>query len=434
MSLRNVVRAGGGIVYPPMQANALRQRNAPYYPYEEGLLTFTGDLITDAVRALGQAATFTDFLPIPGGVGIWPAYTNKTVQSVPGAAADTNVTVGGDVGAVLSKVVDATAPVANASGEVWEFDNSAGATDATADFAGATGATTAHSISIAAKITAGSGASIMLGTAGVGSTPVVITATGWPGEVGTDNRTKSQNITPANTDVLRVTVPAGCVVRFVAPQLQTGVIVTPWVRTTGASAGTTAGRVQLPVSGLFTETQGWVATRIDMDWGVSSEPGGFPVVWDWRDDANNLLQIVYFASDNTFNAYRGTGGTTSAAAVTTTHEAGDSISLVHAWNATQTRISEDGAAFVNAANTLIPTLTATSATVGSGSTGNQVSSNVLWLATGSGTLTDADAAALNAFGDTPPTVRELYGAFSHPASARPTALWDAVTATFKRFP
>lgn len=43
MSLRNVVRAGGGIVYPPMQANALRQRNAPYYPYEDDSLTITGD-------------------------------------------------------------------------------------------------------------------------------------------------------------------------------------------------------------------------------------------------------------------------------------------------------------------------------------------------------------------------------------------------------
>lgn len=390
-------------------------------------LTFTGDVVLDSNRE-DQQASFTDFAPRPGGAGIWPAYTNKVTQSVPGADADTNITVGGDVLAVLSKVVDAAAPVANASGEVWEFDNSAGSTDATADFAGATGATTAHSISISAKVFAGA-PTLMLGTAGVGSTPVNITATEWPGEAGTDNRTKSANITPAATDLIRVTVPAGCVVRFVAPQLQTGSIVTPWRRTDGSSASTTAGRIQQPVAGLFTATQGWVVARIKTGWASTTTYATNPPVFEWRDDDNNRFNLEYATSDDAWQMVRGGSGTFGNARRTAqSFAAGAGQTVIGAWNATQVRLSDNGNTFASASSAVVPTMTATSADIGRQFTNAaHIDSNVLWYATGSGTLTDADAAVLNSYTQSVPGgLRTLRSSLN--GAAKPTSYWGARTA------
>lgn len=397
-------------------------------------LTLSGDLITDAERALGQAADVADFLPIPGGVNVWAAYTNKVTQSVPGAAADTNVTVGGDVGAVLSKVVDPLAPVANASGEVWEFDNSAGALDATVEFDGATGATTAHSISISAKAIAGI-PTLMLGTLGVGSTPVNITAMEWPGEAGADNRTKSANITPLSTDVIRITVPAGAVVRFVAPQLQTGSIVTPWRRTDGSSESATAGRAQQPVSDLFTSTQGALLVRMAIPWASASTPLALPSPFSWYSNSSNHLRCYWNSgAPNKWEFDRRGAAASGTAKVTDSWAAGASVTVAMAWTAALTRLSVDGAAFVEQANTFIPNLSAVTTFDLMSNPGEAVTrimdARLLWAATFSGTLTDADAAALDAFGDTPPTPAQLRAILG--PNARPTSLWECIDGTFKR--
>lgn len=393
-------------------------------------LTVSGDLITPATRALGQAQTFTDFLPVDTGYGIWPAYTNKTIQSVPGASATTNVTKGGDVAATLTKVVDALAPVANASGEVWELDNSAGSTDATVDFSGATGATTAHSISIAAKVSSGT-PTLMLGTAGSGSTPVSITSTEWPGEAEADNRTRSENITPAaNTDVIRVTAPAGCVVRFVAPSLNAGAIALPWRRTAGSSASTTAGRIQMPVADLFTETQGAVFARVMVPW--TSEPVTDPGVFTWADSVSNRLELHFDTSTGQqVSIVRAAAGSPDNTSQAYAWAANTGFGAAFAWTASAVKVSANGAAFSSKSSSNIPTLSDTAAELGGRTgvtTGREMSGNILWFATFAGTLTDDDAAALNAFGDTPPTWAQLVGAL--PATAQVTGLWQAKTNQF----
>lgn len=397
-------------------------------PADDATLTLAGDLITPTTRALGQAQTFTDFLPVNSGFGIWPAYTNKTIQSVPGANANTNVTVGGDGAAVLSKVVDPLAPVANASGEVWEFDNSAGSTDATADFAGATGATTAHSISISAKVFAGA-PTLMLGTAGVGSTPVTITATQWPGEVGTDNRTLSPNIIPAATDLIRVTVPAGAVVRFVAPQLQTGVVATAWRRTNGTSQSTTAGSIQLPVDGLFTPTNAGFFAWLLPGYPVTTLPNTAATVFDWRDDGNNRLTFRYEAS----NWSTGRRNITSLTQedVTKMLTRGVPTTVFSGATSAFVRGSVDGGAIEQTANTFIPTLSVTHALIGSGVSGfAPFYGNILGIATfASGALANGDMVALNAMAP-PPTWAQVKGAL--PATAQLTSLWRCMDATFMK--
>ena len=77
--------------------------------------------------------------------------------------------------------------------------------------------------------------------------------------------------------------------------------------------------------------------------------------------------------------------------------------MIYAWTATDVRISVDGGAFVGTGNTTIPgqaTLYIGSDQVQGNGNNRQGDSDYLWVAGGSGTLTNADAATIHAFGDT----------------------------------
>jgi len=111
---------------------------------------------------------------------------------------------------------------------------------------------------------------------------------------------------------------------------------------------------------------------------------------------------------------------------------GTPVSGAWAWTATNLGVSANGAAFgTRTANSSIPTLAATSADLGSRAGSSvYIDSNVLWFATFAGTLTDADATALDAFGDTPPTPSMLVNACL--PAADPTSLWACVDNVFQR--
>ena len=381
-------------------------------PYALQTLTFTGGLITDAVRAAGVEG---DGLPIPGGVGIWPPATNLATQSVPGTLATTGVTKAGDAAATLTKVTDATAPFQASSTDVWLLDNSAGSTDATVDFDGnATAA--AHTGSVWAKKIAGSPTVSIEG----GGTPTAITGTASYGRY-------AQSRTATAGDNLRVTAPAGAVVRFTAGQLETGSIATPFIATDGSTATRAAGRVQIPVSGLLTATQGAVACRIVPEW--TALPNGSPMIFSWINTTDNRIEC-YVNNTETLNTIRQSAAVGAAVSGgMTTVSQGTPITGVFSWTATQVGVSADGAAFTTAVNTSIPTLT-DPADIGTRSGTVQFDGRFLWFATFAGTLTDADAAALNAFGDTPPTWAQIKGAL--PATVQLTSLWKAVDDGYER--
>src|SRR3990167_10940935 len=237
-------------------------------------LTFTGGLITDAVRTTGEEG---DGQTPPAGVGIWPAATNIVTQSIPGALATTGVTKAGDAGATLTNVTDATAPFQGSSTEVWLLDNSAGATDATVDFDGnATAA--AHTGSVWALKVAGSPTVSIEG----GGTPTAISGT-------TVYARYSQSLTATAGDNLRVTAPAGAVVRFTAGQLETGSVATPYIVTDGATAARSASRIQATVADLgITATQGWVVARIVPGYANTALATiGDRRIFSWRDGGGN---------------------------------------------------------------------------------------------------------------------------------------------------
>jgi len=378
-------------------------------------LTFTGGLITDAVRAAGVEG---DGLTPPAGVGIWPGATNLVTQSIPGATAGTGVTLAGAAEATLTKGADAAAPFQASSTDVWLLDNSAGATDATVDFAGnATAA--AHTGSAWARAIVGSPTVSIEG----GGTPTVIA-------VSAAYARYSQSRTATAGDNLRITAPAGAVVRFTAGQLETGSIATPFIVTDGGTASRVDGRVQQTTAGLFTSTQGWVYARLKYPQASTGMPAAAEAyVFSWRTDNNNRIGFSYFGGSQRWQATKLASGAGTGLNSNATFAANTGASTLLAWTATHLRFSADGAAFTQVANTSAPTVPA-SVDIGNFANLAQMDGNVLWYVTGSGVVTDADSAALNAFGDTPPTPAALKSSLS--MQAQPTSLWQAVDNTFTR--
>src|SRR5690606_8287050 len=150
----------------------------------------------------------------------------------------------------------------------------------------------------------------------------------------------------------------------------------------------------------FTETQGWEFARLAPPWANGSSPIDFPIVSHWGDTNNtNDLVLFYVNSSNVFALDRNACGVATAVSQTAgPFSSNASLGVCGAWTATAVKVSVSGANFTSAANTTIPTLTATSADLGRNTTtaAAWLSGRFLWYATGSGTLTDADAAALNA--------------------------------------
>lgn len=176
---------------------------------------------------------------------------------------------------------------------------------------------------------------------------------------------------------------------------------TPYVETDGATASRSAARVQMPVAGLFTESQGWLIFRLRAGWSVSAEPGvgsGSAALFYWQDDSNNRIRLFYSEGNDDFRLIRTSGGTSQTAdTASQSFVKDDSITVIAAWTATQLKLSVAGGAFAEFASTTIPTLAATLADIGAlaGGGNDLLDCDILFLACGSGTLSDADAAALH---------------------------------------
>ncbi|HEU5477538.1 MAG TPA: RHS repeat-associated core domain-containing protein [Gaiellaceae bacterium] len=213
-------------------------------------------------------------------------------------------------------------------------------------------------------------------------------------------------------------------------QIEQQPIATPYVEPNGTSASRGSPFVKLPVvNAPFTETQGWVAFRLRTGWSNSNAPSNYPALMSWlSSDANGThsIQLYFSKSGQGFVLVRRddpNSGIVGAGTVTFT--AGDQVTVVAAWTATQLKISVNGGAFHTANNSTIPTITATMIKLGTNDQyGNQpLDGDIFWAAAGSGTLTDTDAATLNNLGNTDPSLGQLPGS--------PGFAWTADTAAYQ---
>ena len=198
-------------------------------------------------------------------------------------------------------------------------------------------------------------------------------------------------------------------------QLESGSVATPYVETNGATAARSAAKVQVPAS-LLNASQGWVAMR--MRYGSASTTTGRTALYlgsgsnrlswlDWTDGA------MYQQAQDPTNGF-------SQSAFANSFAKDGLATYVMKWAPGTMSISINGGAFTTYASgktlTTIDTIT-----IGSDPSPNyQVDGDILWTAGGTGTVTDADAANINNFGNTDPTPNSGFG-----DSANKTFVWNA---------
>jgi hypothetical protein len=86
------------------------------------------------------------------------------------------------------------------------------------------------------------------------------------------------------------------------------------------------------------------------------------------------------------------------------------MTVIMAWDATKVYLSVDGQTFVSVTPTggrVLPS--DTNFDIGSLANTSQLGGSVVWVATGEGTLSNADAATLFALGNSPPTITTFAG-------------------------
>lgn len=381
---------------------------------------FSGNELTDATRA---NAFQGDGLTDDSSYGIWPATTNQVtngsfVTNTTGWASVSStiarVTTEGKFGSTALRIITSNATgtegaQANAvttgvaSGDIWSASAWIKGTSGTARIrireysnAGGTTLITTHS---SADVTITSSWQRITIT----STALNAAVASLRLEVSTNSQ---QNIT---------FYIDGC-------QLEEKTYATPYVETDGASASRSAARIQMP-AGLLNATQGWFAARFRMGHS-NTQNSSYDRLLYWYTDANNAISVRYNNTNDTFGTYRvgaGTAGTAETGAQT--FSAGTMYTLIGAWDATNVKVSINGAAFTSAGSSVVPTMTVAAFDVGSTGTIDQLSGELMWCACGTGALTDGNAATINSFGNNDPTLADLPGT--------PTMVWAANSSVYE---
>ncbi len=373
-------------------------------------LTLSGSEITDAVRTAGIQG---DGLTPPAGVGVWEATTNLCTNG----GFETNLT--GWVGTTPTRVTSkakfgaASMQLVQTTGDIVSL---------TSNLTGLT-PSVAYTASAWVFVPVGTTINFVLQEFTVVDGFVGQSATAFDG-TGTWQRisvTRTFGATGVHAMIYFVnaagTSPSTYWVDGV--QFEQKPIATPYVETNGATASRAAARVQAPAS-LLNATQGWVAMRMRMGWASSAV--GTARAFYWQTDANNYITLQWTTY---WSALRAAAGSSSQSAVGDTFSAGDYRTIVMAWDSGYVYLSIGGAAFVGSANTFIPALT-NQLEIGSGNGQFHIDSDILWTLAGSGTLTHADAATINGYGNTAPVVNS-------PIPGSPTFQWNAVTSSYTAY-
>lgn len=388
------------------------------------ILTVTGDVITDAIRA---TAAQGDGLPADSSYGMWEAITNK----IENGGFETDLATWGEIlgtGETETRIItDHKFGTA-----CMQLDVPVGGDQGTQTvYAGAfppQNAVWTASAWLKAKTAGDVGKTVQLffgGLAGSQSIAECVLTADW--KRFTTTTTFLQAIgTGWYVRVLGHVVQAvGVLIDGV--QVEDSPIATPYIETDGGTAARTAPRVQAP-SSLFTVAQGWVAVRANVALGDGvAGINNRPIFFEWGNAAvDDYIHIGYQAGNWEFQMRVGGNYYTSnidwaAPAPNSDH------TFIMAWTPTQVKGSHNGVAFVVTAKAENPVLAQAVIELGRPTTigGGQgvCDSRIRWAAIGSGTLTDADAATIHGFGNTDPTA----AAIPDTASAGATLVWPADT-------
>jgi hypothetical protein len=153
-----------------------------------------------------------------------------------------------------------------------------------------------------------------------------------------------------------------------------------------------------PYNGTFNDSQMWMACRIYPTWAYNAAPTTYPTILSLEGDADSYLRFRYSQAANSWQVIRSEGAGSGTLSLAGGHAAVAPVNLVFAVTATQLKISLDGAAFQTLADTNVPTAHPTTAYLFNLADKSQpIAAFVYWFVLGTGTLTDADAAALGSY-------------------------------------
>ena len=355
-------------------------KHPPYNPVPyQGKLT-VANLITDVTRLAGvggDGAAYPD-----SSVGVWPAATNRNVNG----NATTNTTGVTDNSSTTSRVTTGTVKFGATAFEVVSGNATANEGPSQAISGGA--AATVYTVSAWAWLVSGA-ATVRVAlydsvSGKQGGTPVVLTTT--PVRLTVTAMTGAASA--GHASYVETTTQQAGTWRIGGWQVETGSIATPYIHTDGGTASRSAGSITAIPAGVLDETRMWVMARIRVD----STQAGSGRIFSFGDSSNERLEMVITSTTNRTSTLRQTGGAgATATAASGTIAVGDAATYIGGWDANFCYAANNGAALTSAANTSIPTLSATEAALGKQSFASfgYPGVSLKWLAIGRAAPTDA---------------------------------------------
>lgn len=398
-------------------------------------LTTTGFPITDAVRSIGTAlGTAGDGRVNDDSFGIWEASSNLVTNG----GAEVNTT--GWSGHLHTLSRDTT--ISKFGTACFKMTHSGSATTNFGFFTPSIGTAGTYSFS--------SWVYLPSGTAFRG-TSLILQAEGWTGSTGgiaTANLSKRDqwqyitgNVVIGTADLTGNIVfryeggSVGDYMYFDGVQLEQKNFPTPYISTSAGVASRSAAAMSLPASGILDVNQGWWVARVRAGVASTVDQGSiYHRLFDWQDTTNERIYLAFDDNAGTgakwiLNRYLGGTGQALTLSGTATFAKNEDITVAGYWSGTTVAISINGSAWTTASNTQIPNMTNPGTVpiyIGArrGAT-QQWNGDFHWVAMGTGTLTNADIAALHGLGN----ARSI-DIFNLPlgANAYPTLVWNASTA------
>jgi type IV pilus assembly protein PilA len=203
-------------------------------------------------------------------------------------------------------------------------------------------------------------------------------------------------------------------------QIEPKAIATPYIET---SAGVASRVMATPSfsSAPLSYDQGWIALRLRMGWGSTATIPFAPRPFDWRSCPSSCF-IRGLAWDSVTSKWQWAGYGDVGPVVS--FNAGDHVTLIAKWVTAGPNVtfstSQNGAAFAGTTGASAGPITGT-LWIGSAG-GSPINSDVFWMASGTGTLSDTDASSINSLGDGDPKLS------SFPGASSPTMTWDGTSA------
>jgi hypothetical protein len=172
----------------------------------------------------------------------------------------------------------------------------------------------------------------------------------------------------------------------------------------------------VPATDVLNVTQSWIAIRFRTGFAATDDPYGAapqPCLWSWQTDSTHDYRIHFNVGNDTWACIQENGTSKTAASAAQTFAYGTTQTIIGAWDSSNNiKLSLNGGAFTVANDFASkPTSLPSTWLIGDRfSLDRQMNGEYLWVIVGSGTLSDADAATIHAFGDTDPDISLIPGA------------------------